>query len=77
VTHLAPIAVLAQQHLHVSKAVRGGRTRAVVASLTGDARVAEIARMLGGEAGSGAALDHARELLGGGRPSPGRIMRPR
>jgi DNA repair protein RecN (Recombination protein N) len=64
VTHLAPIAVLAEHHLLVTKSVRAGRTRAVVSVLSDDERVAEIARMLGGEAG-GAALRHARELLGG------------
>jgi DNA repair protein RecN (Recombination protein N) len=62
VTHLAPIAALAQHHLLVAKSSRGGRTRATAATVTGDERVAEIARMLGGEAGS-AALDHARALL--------------
>jgi DNA repair protein RecN (Recombination protein N) len=71
VTHLAPIAALAQHHLLVAKRVRGGRTRAAVAALTGDERVTEIARMLGGEAGSAAALDHARELLGGRRTGRG------
>jgi DNA repair protein RecN (Recombination protein N) len=67
VTHLAPIAALARHHVHVTKTVRGGRTRAAVAPLAGDARVRELARMLGGEAGSAAALEHARELLGGRR----------
>jgi DNA repair protein RecN (Recombination protein N) len=66
VTHLAPIAALAQHHLVVTKAVRGGRTRATVAALGDEERVAEIARMLGGEGGS-AALRHARELLTGRR----------
>jgi DNA repair protein RecN (Recombination protein N) len=64
VTHLAPIAALADHHLFVAKSVRAGRTRATVATLDDHARVAEVARMLGGEAGT-AALRHARELLGG------------
>ena len=67
VTHLAPIAALAHQHLLVTKNVRAGRTRAAVAALPEPERVAEIARMLGGEAGSAAALRHARELLAGRR----------
>jgi DNA repair protein RecN (Recombination protein N) len=71
VTHLAPIAALAQHHLLVAKNVHGGRTRAAVGALAGDARVTEIARMLGGEAGSAAALGHARELLGGRRKPRG------
>ncbi len=67
VTHLAPIAALAQHHLLVTKSVRAGRTRAAVAALSDDERVVEIARMLGGERGSATALRHARELLGGRR----------
>jgi DNA repair protein RecN (Recombination protein N) len=67
VTHLAPIAALADQHLVVTKGVRAGRTRATVAALRENERVAEIARMLGGEAGGAAGLRHARELLAGRR----------
>jgi DNA repair protein RecN (Recombination protein N) len=69
VTHLAPIAALAHHHLVVTKGVRAGRTRATVAALSESGRVTEIARMLGGEAGSAAALRHARELLAGRRKS--------
>jgi DNA repair protein RecN (Recombination protein N) len=65
VTHLAPIAALAHQHVRVTKSVRAGRTRAGAEVVTGEARVAEVARMLGGDA-SGAALDHARALLRAG-----------
>jgi DNA repair protein RecN (Recombination protein N) len=64
VTHLPPIAARAQHHLHVSKTVRGGRTRATVSVLTGPERIEEIARMLGGDAPSDTARRHARELLG-------------
>ena len=67
VTHLAPIAALAEHHLLVTKSVRGGRTRATVAALEDRERVTELARMLGGEGESAAALRHARELLGGRR----------
>ena len=67
VTHLAPIAAVAEHQLRISKSVRGGRTR-LAASLLGDAeRVEEIARMLGGPAAT--AREHARTLLGG----PGRV----
>ena len=48
VTHLAQIAARARHHLRVTKTVRGGRARAAVEALAGEARVAEIARMLGG-----------------------------
>jgi len=70
VTHLAPIAALADQHLRVVKNVRGGRTRVTAASLTGDDRVEEVARMLGGPATTAAAREHARGLLGARRKRP-------
>ena len=62
VTHLAPIAARAHHHLRVAKTVRAGRTRVSATALTGDERVREVARMLGGEA-TNEALRHARELL--------------
>ncbi len=67
VTHLAPIAALARQHVRVAKSVRGGRTRASAEVVAGEARAAEIARMLGGDASAAAALDHAKALLGAPR----------
>ncbi len=64
VTHLAPIAAAADHHLRVAKSVRAGRTRVAASALTGDDRIAEVARMLGGDAASATALGHARTLLG-------------
>jgi DNA repair protein RecN (Recombination protein N) len=63
VTHLAPIAARARHHVRIAKSVRAGRTRVAAVPLTGEDRVREVARMLAG-AGSDAALEHARELLG-------------
>ncbi len=63
VTHLAQVAACAQQHLVVSKAARDGRTLSRIAPVAGEARVAEIARMLGGQQLSGAGLAHAQEML--------------
>ncbi|MFM2055502.1 MAG: hypothetical protein RL456_3539 [Pseudomonadota bacterium] len=63
VTHLAQVAACAQQHLVVSKAAREGRTLSRIAPVAGEARVAEIARMLGGQQLSGAGLAHAQEML--------------
>ena len=63
VTHLAPIAARADHHLRVVKSVRAGRARVAADLLTGNARVDEIARMLGGERLTDTARNHARELL--------------
>src|SRR4029450_7755585 len=49
ITHLPPIASPAQSHYRVSKRVSAGRTFADVTTLSGDERVEEVARMLGGE----------------------------
>ena len=63
ITHLPQIAARAHHHIVVSKGARGGVTTADVAVLDGDARVAEIARMLGGDPESEVSRAHARELL--------------
>jgi DNA repair protein RecN (Recombination protein N) len=64
VTHLASIAVKADNHLKVEKKTGGGRTTTVISILAADALRGEIARMLAGDAGGAAALAHADELLG-------------
>jgi DNA repair protein RecN (Recombination protein N) len=63
VTHLAQVASRAEHHLLVEKESKGGLTSAGVRPLSGDARVHEIARMLGGDPHSTKSRDHARELL--------------
>jgi DNA repair protein RecN (Recombination protein N) len=63
VTHLASIAVRADNHLMVSKKTGGGRTTTVISPLAADALRGEIARMLAGDAGGEAALAHADALL--------------
>jgi DNA repair protein RecN (Recombination protein N) len=62
VTHLAQVAAFADHHLVVSKVEREGRTLTLVRPASGDARVAEVARMLSGS-DTEAGLAHARELL--------------
>ncbi|MDR3170184.1 MAG: DNA repair protein RecN [Treponema sp.] len=62
VTHLASIAVRADNHLKVAKKTEAGRTITGVSLLQGDQRRQEIARMLAGDAGA-AALAHADALL--------------
>lgn len=63
VTHLPQVAACADQHLVVSKAQVEGQTRSSVTPVSGQQRVQEIARMLGGERLSDTTLAHARELL--------------
>lgn len=63
VTHLAQVAAKADHHLAVTKAQTRKNTSTSVSVLTGEARVAEIARMLGGSATSEAGRRHAEELL--------------
>jgi DNA repair protein RecN (Recombination protein N) len=77
VTHLAQIASRAHHHLVVSK---GGAalTSADVRAVAGEERVAELARMLGGDPESPASRAHARELLErAGRTSSLRATRRR
>jgi DNA repair protein RecN (Recombination protein N) len=63
VTHLPQVAACADHHFVVSKMSREGTTRSDVSSVNGEARVGEIARMLGGERLSGTSLAHAQEML--------------
>jgi DNA repair protein RecN (Recombination protein N) len=63
ITHLASIAVRADNHLRVEKKAAGGRTVTVLSALRGDERRGEIARMLAGDSAGAAALAHADELL--------------
>ena len=66
VTHLPQLASQACSHLLVEKDEREGLAATAVRGLTGDARVREIARMLGGDPESKTSQDHARELLAAG-----------
>ena len=63
VTHLPQVAACADQHFVVSKQMRGGLTLSEVHSVSGELRVAEVARMLGGERLSNTRLAHAQEML--------------
>ncbi|MBP5212831.1 MAG: hypothetical protein J6Z30_08240, partial [Pyramidobacter sp.] len=65
VTHLAPVAALADHHFRVEKEVRGERTYTTVTRLDRDERVREIARILSGGSDSAAMIASAKELLTG------------
>lgn len=64
VTHLPQVAACSDQHLVVSKQSERDTTFSTVEAVNGEQRVAEIARMLGGERLSGTTLAHAKEMLG-------------
>lgn len=71
VTHLPQVAACADHHFVVSKRSSDSGTESDVQPVGGEARVAEIARMLGGERLSGTSLAHAQEMLSiGAEPGP-------
>lgn len=63
VTHLPQVAACADHHLVVAKQAQGKAVASSVAPVEGEKRVAEVARMLGGERLSGTTLAHAKEML--------------
>jgi DNA repair protein RecN (Recombination protein N) len=66
VTHLPQVASCADHHLVVAKQLSGKSTLSTVSAVVGEQRVAEIARMLGGEKLSSTTLAHAKEMLQSG-----------
>lgn len=63
ITHLAQIAAMADLHYAVSKGENKGRTTTTVSRLSGDERVDEVARMLGGMTITEATKRHAEEMI--------------
>ena len=63
VTHLPQVAAQAHQHFKVDKQTDGASTHTQVLPLDASARVAEIARMLGGLELTASTLAHAREMV--------------
>jgi DNA repair protein RecN (Recombination protein N) len=63
VTHLPQVAACADCHFVVAKATERGQTLSRISPVVGEARVAEVARMLGGDRASGTSLAHAEELI--------------
>ena len=69
VTHLPQIACFADRHHSVKKEVKSGRTVTVVDPLEKEARVDEIARMLGGVKVTEKTRAHAQEMMENARKS--------
>ena len=63
ITHLASIAVRADNHYRVEKETYGGRTTTRLSRMEGRVRAGEIARMLAGDPREEASIAHATELL--------------
>jgi DNA repair protein RecN (Recombination protein N) len=63
ITHSAQVASLGDQHLHIYKEEKDGRAFTSVAELTGEERVAEVARILGGIRVTEAQREAARDML--------------
>ena len=83
ITHWPVIAAAADRHFRVAKVQRGGRSRTRIAALDRAGRVAELARMAGGERVGQTTRPYAQELLRGGEdgapapaPARGRAHRP-
>lgn len=64
ITHLPQLASRADHQLSVEKGEVSGMASTQVRELTGEDRVREVARMLGGDPHSPTSREHARELLG-------------
>jgi DNA repair protein RecN (Recombination protein N) len=63
VTHLPQVACQAHHHLRVTKLTDGRTTRTTLTEMTGNDRVEELARMLGGIEVTAKAREHARDML--------------
>ncbi len=72
VTHLPQVACQAGGHVKVTKQVHRGATRTALEPLAGEARVEELARMLGGATVTDRAREHAREMLQAAMRPPAR-----
>ncbi len=63
ITHLASIAVYADNQIKIQKGVEGNTTSTNVFPIEGQDRISEIARMLSGDSVSQASLEHAASRL--------------
>jgi DNA repair protein RecN (Recombination protein N) len=63
VTHLPQVAARGGAHYQVSKAEKAGTTHSRIVELNAEARVEEIARMLGGIKITATTREHAKEML--------------
>jgi DNA repair protein RecN (Recombination protein N) len=64
ITHLPQIAAMADTHFMIEKGLEDGRTVTGIYSLTGDDSIKELARLLGGDEITDAAIENAKEMRG-------------
>jgi hypothetical protein len=69
---LPQVAAQSDHQVRVSKLTAGGATRTQIEALDAEARVEEIARMLGGTSITERTREHAREMLGSVQRRKGR-----
>lgn len=62
ITHLAEVASMADRHFVIAKAVNNGKTTTSITALDKEEEITELARLLGGDETSEAAMNNAREL---------------
>lgn len=63
ISHLPPVAAMADQHLFIEKRVEKQRTTTAVSELDGEERTEEMSRMMSGAEITDLTLQHASELL--------------
>ena len=63
ITHLPQIAAMADEHFAIEKEATKDSTRTFIRNLNGEESVRELARLLGSDEESEAALDNARDML--------------
>jgi len=77
VTHLPQVAAQAHHQLQVSKQTAAGSTHTRIRALSGEERIEELARMLGGVKITRQTREHAREMLAQSCTEPGKTSGPR
>ncbi|MBC7423319.1 MAG: DNA repair protein RecN [Ferruginibacter sp.] len=65
ITHQPQIAAKANAHYFVYKSIKGNKVNTAIRLLTNDERITAVAQMLSGEKPTAAALENAREMVGG------------
>ena len=63
ITHLPQVAAMADQHLYITKRIKGDRTSTSIRALTESDKISEIARMISGVEMTDLTKQHAHELL--------------